>query len=59
MLQQPKTQQYSVAWISKIGEIPQVSWDALAMPLKTPFMEWDWLNNLEARQVKPVGYRIT
>jgi predicted N-acyltransferase len=47
MLQQPKTQQYSVAWISKIGEIPQVSWDALAMPLKTPFMEWDWLNNLE------------
>ncbi|MEG4286110.1 GNAT family N-acetyltransferase [Microcoleus sp. A006_D1] len=47
MLQQPKTQQYSVAWISKIGEIPQSSWDALAMPLKTPFMEWDWLNNLE------------
>jgi predicted N-acyltransferase len=46
MLEQPKTQ-YSVAWISKIGEIPQSSWDALAMPLKTPFMEWDWLNNLE------------
>ena len=47
MLQQPKTQQYSVAWISKIGEIPQAAWDGLAMPLKTPFMEWDWLNNLE------------
>ncbi|MBE9186176.1 N-acetyltransferase [Microcoleus sp. LEGE 07076] len=46
MLEQPKTQ-YSVAWISKIAEIPQASWDALAMPLKTPFLEWDWLNNLE------------
>ena len=46
MLKQTKPQ-YSVAWISKLAEIPQASWDALAMPLKTPFMEWDWLNNLE------------
>ena len=46
MLKQPKSQ-YSVAWISKLADIPQASWDALAMPLKTPFMEWDWLNNLE------------
>ena len=46
MLKQTKPQ-YSVAWISKLAEIPQASWDALAMPLKTPFLEWDWLNNLE------------
>ncbi|MCC3423482.1 MAG: N-acetyltransferase [Microcoleus sp. PH2017_01_SCD_O_A] len=46
MLKQPKPQ-YSVAWISKLADIPQSSWDALAMPLKTPFLEWDWLNNLE------------
>jgi hypothetical protein len=46
MLQQPKTQ-YSVAWIAKLADIPQAAWDALAMPLKTPFLEWDWLNNLE------------
>ncbi|MBD2020701.1 N-acetyltransferase, partial [Leptolyngbya sp. FACHB-36] len=26
----------------------QAEWDALAMPLKTPFFEWDWLNNMEA-----------
>jgi predicted N-acyltransferase len=38
---------YSVAWISKIAEIPQAEWDALALPLKTPFLEWDWLNNME------------
>ncbi|BAY33561.1 hypothetical protein NIES2107_54600 [Nostoc carneum NIES-2107] len=38
---------YSIAWISKIAEIPQEAWDALALPLKTPFLEWEWLNNLE------------
>jgi len=38
---------YSVAWINHINEIPQQQWDALALPLKTPFLEWEWLNNLE------------
>ncbi len=39
---------YNVAWINKIAEVPQGAWDALAMPLKTPFLEWEWLNNLES-----------
>ncbi|WP_341734718.1 GNAT family N-acetyltransferase [Microcoleus sp. EPA2] len=47
MLPKPKAQQYSVAWITKIADISQASWDALAMSLKTPFLEWNWLNNLE------------
>ncbi len=38
---------YSVTWTQKIAEIPQPAWDALAMPLKTPFLEWEWLHNLE------------
>jgi predicted N-acyltransferase len=38
---------YSVVWTNKITEVPQAGWDALAMPLKTPFLEWDWLNNME------------
>jgi hypothetical protein len=46
MVEQNKSQ-YSIAWISKIAEIPQADWDALAKPLKTPFLEWNWLNNLE------------
>ncbi|OCR00781.1 hypothetical protein BCD67_23905 [Oscillatoriales cyanobacterium USR001] len=46
MVEQLKPQ-YSVTWISKIAEIPQTAWDALAKPLKTPFLEWHWLNNLE------------
>lgn len=39
---------YQVAWINKVAEVPQAAWDALAMPLKTPFLEWEWLNNLES-----------
>jgi hypothetical protein len=39
---------YSIAWINKIAEIPQKAWDALAMPLSTPFFEWEWLHNMEA-----------
>ena len=39
--------QYSLRWIHKIAEIPKTAWDALAMPLKTPFLEWNWLHNLE------------
>ena len=46
MVEQIKPQ-YSVAWITKIAEIPQAEWDALAAPLQTPFLEWEWLNNLE------------
>jgi uncharacterized protein len=38
---------YQIAWINHIQEIPQSAWDALAMPLKTPFLEWEWLHNLE------------
>lgn len=38
---------YSFAWINKIAEVPQSEWDALALPLSTPFLEWEWLNNLE------------
>ncbi|WP_013323889.1 GNAT family N-acetyltransferase [Gloeothece verrucosa] len=39
--------EYSLAWIQKMAEIPEAQWDALAQPLSTPFLEWEWLNNLE------------
>ncbi|MBE9176986.1 N-acetyltransferase [Oculatella sp. LEGE 06141] len=38
---------YSVAWINRIAEIPQLEWDALAMPLAMPFLEWEWLHVME------------
>lgn len=37
----------SLTWTNQIAEIPRSEWDALALPLKTPFLEWEWLNNLE------------
>jgi hypothetical protein len=46
MVEQIK-RQYSIAWSEKIAEIPKIEWDFLAEPLKTPFLEWEWLNNLE------------
>jgi uncharacterized protein len=44
MVAQPR---HSIAWINKLAEVPQAQWDALAIPLKTPFLEWEWLNNME------------
>ncbi|MEY4517968.1 MAG: hypothetical protein RLZZ499_567 [Cyanobacteriota bacterium] len=46
MVEQIKSQ-YSLSWITQIAEIPQANWDELAKPLATPFLEWEWLNNLE------------
>lgn len=46
MLEKLKSE-YSIVWINKIAEIPQGAWDAIALPLKTPFLEWEWLNNME------------
>lgn len=36
-----------ISWCEKIAQIPKAEWDPLAQPLKTPFLEWEWLNNLE------------
>ncbi|NEQ67874.1 MAG: N-acetyltransferase [Symploca sp. SIO2D2] len=46
MVQQPQFG-YSITWVNRIAEIPQAAWDTLALPLKTPFLEWEWLNNIE------------
>jgi len=42
-----KNSDYTLNWHTNIGEIPKIEWDALAQPLQTPFLEWDWLHNLE------------
>lgn len=41
------TNKYSLSWVNRMQDIPQTAWDTLAIPLKTPFLEWEWLNNLE------------
>ena len=38
----------TIRWVTQISEIDREAWDALALPLKTPFLEWDWLWLMEA-----------
>jgi predicted N-acyltransferase len=38
---------YSARWHERISSIPQQQWDTLALPLKTPLLEWQWLRLLE------------
>lgn len=39
---------YTVRWHASIAEIDKGAWDTLALPLHTPFLEWEWLHQLEA-----------
>ena len=43
----PQTSTYAFAWIQNIADIDRDEWDALAKPLPTPFLEWDWLRLME------------
>jgi len=34
-------------WVDAISKIDRIAWDAMAFSLKTPFFEWEWLNQME------------
>ncbi len=38
---------YTARWTNRLSDIPAEQWDAMAMPLPTPALEWAWLNNME------------
>ncbi|MFP4481096.1 MAG: GNAT family N-acetyltransferase [Desulfohalobiaceae bacterium] len=42
-----ENREYSFAWRDSIQLINRSQWNALAMQLPTPFLEWDWLRLLE------------
>jgi predicted N-acyltransferase len=42
-----KQGRYEFTWLQHVSEVEQSEWDALAVPLATPFFEWTWLNDLE------------
>lgn len=46
MLQQSLS--YTTTWINSISQVKTETWNALAQQLKTPFLEWEWLSNLES-----------
>ncbi|MGG6295148.1 GNAT family N-acetyltransferase [Leptolyngbya sp. AN02str] len=47
MVEQTQTR-FSIQWIHSVAEVSQADWDALALPLVTPFFEWAWLHNMES-----------
>lgn len=38
----------SCRWLTRMADIAPGVWNELAAPLATPFLEWEWLHNLEA-----------
>ena len=38
---------YTADWIKNIDEVDQAQWDRLAEPADTPFLEWEWLRQME------------
>lgn len=47
VMTQPLESSYSVAWLKSIAEVDRTQWDVLAKPLPTPFLEWEWLHQME------------
>ncbi len=37
----------TLKWISGMHEVDRAAWNALAEPLETPLLEWDWLAQME------------
>lgn len=35
-------------WLERLSDVDRESWNALALPLESPFLEWDWLHLMEA-----------
>jgi len=44
---QNKYGHYRLEWIRDISEIPKETWNALALALPAPILEWEWLHRLE------------
>jgi predicted N-acyltransferase len=41
-------QRPDIRWLESIDHVEASAWDALAGPLATPFLEWEWLRLLES-----------
>ena len=39
---------YTLSWIRSIEDVDADAWNVMAMPLETPFFEWEWLYDVES-----------
>ena len=46
-MRHPQQPSYSAKWLKSIAEVDQTQWDVLSESLGTPFLEWEWLRQLE------------
>ncbi len=37
----------TIRWHQQMARIPEAAWNRLALPLETPFLEWEWLALME------------
>ena len=47
-MSEEKHARYRLEWIRDISEVPKEAWNALALGLDTPILEWEWLHRMEA-----------
>lgn len=38
---------YTIRWVERISAIDRQAWNALALPLAAPILEWEWLRRME------------
>ena len=51
-----ETESLRFLWIGAMEAVDPSEWDALAVPLETPLLEWEWLHQLEASgSISPVN----
>lgn len=48
MMQKKHQSGYSIKWVDSISNLNPTAWNELAVALPTPFLEWDWLHQMEA-----------
>ena len=47
MPEEQKTR-YRLEWVQDISEVPKEAWNALALDLDAPILEWEWLYRMES-----------
>lgn len=47
-MERDATHPIELKWVDGMSRLEPSAWDRLAMPLATPFLEWQWLHQMEA-----------
>jgi predicted N-acyltransferase len=48
MMPEENQNRYRLEWVQDIAEVPREAWNALALELDAPVLEWEWLHRMES-----------